>query len=710
MDYYILENLNNPNTKKSLTHPSQLSGAVPSFTDKEKFREWCIDEKTKHVFYTTFEGANPHQRISGGNPAYKMYGFVADYDGEGAKVADIAKLISGIKKKAPGGWSPTWISRTYSGKIRAVWEFERPIMCDNEQLLEKLINTFVSESKAKTLIKDGGWDSASANPAMMWELGTQWTQVSVDKIAAPKLEAVFFDIARKTGGPRGKVTIPMEVLADKVEELFPGRWLGEFEVGARGPLFWVDDGVDRVGAIVQEGGMWSYSTRAGKSFISWSEIFGEKFVKDYREKQLADAIEDTWFDGQKYWVKDGRSTWSPIAKEDFVTRLRLAGFSHKSRKQNDPASEIDEVVVYVQDERRIHGAAPFLFDFNEVVEMGPKRYINTHAHLRAMEPAGDGDPANWPHLFDWWNGWMDDPTSISYVMAWLQRFYVGSLEGEANLGHSLIIAGDADKGKSLFSTYILPKVFAGGADAGRFLMGQEAFNKELSQSPVWYIDDNTSGATSAEHRRFSEMLKKLSATPKVTVRAMWSEPVDIERRGRIVLTTNTDADSLAILPNLDGTILDKLMIVKMSDKHVPWFHQMSKNQIEGIIAKELPHALHWLAYHFIPPKRVVEGASGRFGINTYHHPDIISISKDLSSMQREYEMIEFWWKLRNSKEPWEGNVSALMGELETYEQMRVFTRSMNKVTFGRTLAKLEAQTENIEKELVRGQVSYKISL
>ena len=67
MDYYILENLNNPNTKKSLTHPSQLSGAVPSFTDKEKFREWCIDEKTKHVFYTTFEGANPHQRISGGN-------------------------------------------------------------------------------------------------------------------------------------------------------------------------------------------------------------------------------------------------------------------------------------------------------------------------------------------------------------------------------------------------------------------------------------------------------------------------------------------------------------------------------------------------------------------------------------------------------------------------------------------------------------------
>ena len=59
------------------------------------------------------------------------------------------------------------------------------------------------------------------------------------------------------------------------------------------------------------------------------------------------------------------------------------------------------------------------------------------------------------------------------------------------------------------------------------------------------------------------MIKKLTASPKMTVRAMYREPVDIERRGRVVLTTNTDADSLSILPNLDGTILDKLMIVKI---------------------------------------------------------------------------------------------------------------------------------------------------
>lgn len=712
MSYFILKNLNTPNCQMAVTHPSQLKGQVPTFADKEDFRDWCINDSTSHTFFSLTEGVNPHQRVSGGNPAYRLHGIVGDYDSGSIDTSDMKKLAAEILKKAPGGWAPTWVSKTYSpGKVRCMWEFEKPILCDNEKLLDKLMDTLISETKAKTLIKDGGWDAASKNPAMMWELGSDWTQVSPDKIEEAKLEVLFYDIAKKTAGPKGKVTIPMEVVKAKVDELFPGRWQGDFDIGARGPLFWIEDGVDRVGAIVQAGGMWAYSTRAGKAFTSWSEIFGEQFVKEYREKQLNEAIEDTWFDGKKYWVKDGRDTWSPIIKEDFMTRLRLAGFSHKSRKQNDPASEIDEVMVYVQDERRIHGAAPFLFNFDQTVKVGPKRYINTHAHVRCMEPAGVGDPSLWPNLFDWWNGWMDDPKSVHYILAWLQRFYMGALEGVPNLGHSLIIAGEADKGKSLFSTFLLPKIFAGGADAGRYLMGHEAFNRELSESPVWYIDDNTSGATAAEHRRFSEMLKKMSATPKVTVRAMWSEPVDIERRGRIVLTTNTDADSLAILPNLDGTILDKLMIVKMSQSHVPWFNKMSSSQIEDVINKELPHALDWLVNSYTPPARVTQGASGRFGINTYHHPDIMAVAKDLSADQRDWEMITFWWDMRGKDEEWTGNVSQLMGELESYEPLRVFTRTMNKVTFGRTISKLASQfPNNIKKSLVNGNVTYSISV
>jgi len=583
-------------------------------------------------------------------------------------------------------------------------------MVDNEQFCDKIMDSLTAVTKCKALFKGCGWDECSKNPAMMWEIGSKWERISTSRVAGPVLESLFFDVAKKTSGPRGKVTIPLDVVEEKIKEMFPNRWVGDFDVGRRGPLFWIDDGIDRAGCIVQEGGIWCYSTRGGKSFFSWADIFGEKFVSEFRDQQLADAVEDTWFDGKKYWVKDGRNNWSPILKEDLMARLRLAGFTHKARKQNDPASQIDEVIVYIQDQRRIHGAAPFLYNYDEIVEKGPQRYINTHSNLRPLNAATSGKPSLWPNLHDWMNNFMEDKISSQYLFAWLQRFYLGAVSGKPEMGHSLIIAGDHDKGKSLLSTFLLPKIFNGGADAGRYLLGLEGFNQDLTQSPIWYIDDNASGATVSEHRRFSEMLKKLSATPKVTARVMYSDPVDIPRVGRILLTTNTDADSLAVIPNLDGTILDKLMIFKMNPKHTPWFRSLSSHDIEKTIEKELPHMLAWLVNDFKAPSYVTQGASGRFGINAYHHAEIVSMAKDLSPDQRDWEMIQFWWSLSEGHE-WEGNVSAFMGELEQFEPLRVFTRTMNKVAFGRTMAKLSGTYSNkIKKVVDAGVVSYKINL
>jgi hypothetical protein len=708
--YHVLKNLGTSTVTRPSIHPSSETLPLPQFKDKEEFRKWCVDPNTDHYFYSLTEGLNPHNRVSSSNPPHKLHGFIGDYDGANLDTSDMSKVVDELNRKAKDGWTPTWVTKTYSNKLRVIWEFEKPLPVDNEVIREKLMTSLVVKTGCRSIIKNGGWDECSKNPAMNYELGTNWIEVSKDKIEVSKLEVLFFDIAKKTKGPKGKVRIPMEVIKDKVDEMFPNRWVGDFEEGARGPLFWVDDGVDRIGAVVQEGGMWSFSTR-GKSFTTWAEIFGEKFVSEYRDKQVAEAIEDIWFDGSKYFVKDGDRQWSPLTKEDMAMRLRLAGFSTAPRKKGDPASEQDEIFAYIQDNRRIHGSAPFLFNFNEIVTSQGKKYINTQADLRPLQPADTGDTQYWPHLFDWFNQWMDDSKSVHYILTWLQYFYKSSLEGDPRMGHSLIIAGHADRGKSLFSTYILDLIFGKACDAGAYLMGTEKFNKELTESPVWYIDDNEGGATAADHRRFTEALKKMSATPKVTARDMYSAPVDIERRGRIVLTTNTDADSLSILPNLDGTILDKLMIVKMSSTHRPWFLNRDQREIEDTIKSELPFALAWLANDYIPPKEVTSGASGRFGINTYHHADIISLAKDLSADQREWEMLTFWWGLRASKDDWRGNVSALMGELSSYDELQVFTRQMNKNHFGRVIAKLASQNKTkLQKSLVDGVVEYNINL
>lgn len=661
------------------------------------------------MFFSCVEGLVPSQRVNGANPAYRLHGFVADYDAIPPK-AHGQELVDHIMAKSPGGWAPTWVSRTWSGKARAVWEFEEPVMVDDEGLAGKFMDLFCAEAGVIRLLP--GFDACSKSLTQYWELGTEWLRVAEASIPVSKTELLFFEAAKRASGPVPKVRIPMEVIAAKVDELFPGRWKGAFEPGARGPLFWLQDGVERTGAVVQEGGMWCFSTRAGKSFVPWSEILGASFVAEYTERRMQDAIENVWYDGVRYWTKGPDDRWIDHQKENFAVKLRLAGFSSNPRKKGDPASEMDEVLNFIHDHRRVGGVAPFVFNFDDTVVYQGNRFLNSACQKRVTQPAAGadaGDPAKWPHLWDWWNAWMDDPKSTHYLFAWLQRFYTSALEGRMCPGHTLIMAGNADLGKSLFAMKILPDIFGGGADAGQYLMGDERFNRDLCHQAVWQIDDNASASSYALHRRFSEMIKKVTAGSSITYRAMQTAPMVIERRGRVVITTNTDADSLDIIPNLDGTVLDKLLIVKLADIK-PWFRDKSAAEIDEVIAEELPHALAWLARDYQAPEYVTKGASSRFGINAYHHPEIMALTDDLSAPNRDWELLELWWKLRGSDEPWEGNVTDLIGELSNYEGLDKLTRLLKPVGFGKTMTKLASKREGIHRRVLQGRTLYQIKL
>jgi len=56
-------------------------------------------------------------------------------------------------------------------------------------------------------------------------------------------------------------------------------------------------------------------------------------------------------------------------------------------------------------------------------------------------------------------------------------------------------------------------------------------------------------------------------------------------------------------------------------------------------------------------------------------------------------------------------VSELMGTMETFDELKVFTRSLNKIVFGRTMSKMASHyPAQITKKLVRTGVTYSISI
>jgi hypothetical protein len=600
---------------------------------KTEFREWCNSKSTKHCFYSAVEAIDPTHRVTVDNPAFKMHGLVVDYDAVAPQGS-----IDLIPENGAAGMLPRWVTRTYSNHRRVIWEFEKPILVDNEEITDRFMALLAKELKVKNILPNA--DQASFKRAQYFELGTDWQEIKGwNAIPASTLEYLFVKAATAKQLKHDGTIIPLEKVAEEVEARYPGRWPGEFVEGARGPLFWIEDGVDRVGCQVGEFGMLCYSERAGKSFLHWGEIFGPDFVRQYEAERIGSAAEGIWFDGQKYWRKNESDLWRARNKDDTIMWLKGQGISG-SAMQKGMASDAEKVLLTAQDLREVKGAAPIVHDNREVVVINGERYLNISA-IRIMQPADHGTPTDFPWLYEFFNKIWADPveTQRDHFLAWFQHFYTTALAGRPQQGQALIIAGPPSSGKTFLNHQILGRVMGGFSNATNYLMGSTSFNKQDSEVALWAIDD-TRGASSWENKAaFSSAIKQHVANPQVRCEGKNQNAFTIPWRGRIVITCNQDEESLEITPQLNATIKDKLMLFYWSDWQAKFLPNAGS---ETAVAAELPYFLYWLI-NWKAPADVLNN-NPRYHVNAYHHPKMLLHAHDASPSARLAELLDEWRK------------------------------------------------------------------
>lgn len=600
---------------------------------KSEFREWCNSKSTKHCFYSAVEAIDPTHRVTVDNPAFKMHGLIIDYDAMAPKEA-----IALIPENGAAGMLPRWVSRTFSNHRRVVWEFEKPILVDNEEITDRFMKLLAKELKVANVLPSP--DASSFKRAQYFELGTDWQEVpGWNPVPSTTLEYLFVKAATmkqlKSEGP----VIPIEKVAEEVEARFPGRWLGEFTEGARGPLFWIDDGIDRVGCQVGEFGMICYSERAGKSFLHWGEIFGRDFVQQYEAERIGSAAEGIWFDGQRYWRKGDNDLWRARTKDDTIMWLKGQGISGSAMVKG-MASDAEKVLLTAQDLREVKGAAPIVHDSREVVVINGERYLNISA-IRVMQPAEKAAPTDFPWLHEFFNKIWDDPKKVQrdHFLAWLQHFYRSALAGRPQQGQAVIIAGPPSSGKTFLNYHILGRIMGGASNATNYLMGKTNFNKQDSEVALWAIDD-TRGASSWENKAaFSSAVKQHVANPQVRCEGKNQNAFTIPWLGRIVITCNQDEESLEIIPQLNGTIKDKLMLHYWSSWQAKF---LPNGGSEQAVAAELPYFLRWLLDWKAPA--YVLNDNPRYHVNAYHHPKMLTHAHDASPSARLSELLDEWRK------------------------------------------------------------------
>jgi len=674
MKYFALPNLRSQDI--TIVDPLTFKPDIPVHKTKEERRAWQSSPTTQHLFYSCVEGMVPTLRVTDLNPPRKIWAFVGDYD---ANINDESTVVT----NAAPGLLASYVSRTFSGGRRLVFEFEAPVLIDQPQIAEAFVTSLAKELRVKDLLP--GFDKASLNLTQYWEVGDDWHRVpGSTPLSRALLGLVFYRAAEKKSIRADGLEIPIEAVGEEVERRWPGRWPGSFVEGARGPLFWIDDGIDREGCQVGRYGMICYSDRAAKAFLSWSDILGARFVREFEAERIGAAMADTYFIEEKYWKKNA-GIWRPHRKENFADDLRVSGINSRPSSRTDLANDVARVMSRLRSERVLDAAVPIVHDCREIVDLNCRQVLNT-SRIRAMPPAGADDPQKSAWLHEFFEKIWDpaEPRQKDYFLAWFQRFYQNALQGEPKAGQAIVIAGDAGIGKTFLSWRIVGKALGGFSDGARFLKGETSFNKEIAEVPLLAIDDSEIADEIAARNKFTSTVKKFVADPQITYHPKGVDEITIPCKNRIIITCNQDAHSLGVLPRLDTSIKDKLMFFKFGN----WRPSYSlPGGPEAYVASILPFWLRWLL-DWKPPAYVLS-PDPRFGIVPYKHPLLVRAVEEESPQTTLKEIIDIWFTESGRTEPEWMSAKALHNKLSWTDANRtILARELGGPRLGRTLSSL----------------------
>lgn len=669
MEYRYLKNLKSDKTYK-FTDPLLIQKKKPKFANKAKFREWCADKDTDHVFYSMVEGDNPSLRIQADNPPNFVSGIVADYD---APVDHT--LIEKILKTQCKDNMPMWMSTTQSGYLRLVWPFKRvPTSAESYPAFMNRMCAFLQLDRLFA-----GFDKSSLRANQYFEFGDNWKKIG-DPLDDNVVKTMILKAAMDKPPQTTETSIPLEVVAEEALKRFPNRWMGEFIEGERGPLFWINDGIEREGCAITSDGMLCFSDRAGKSFVTWKEILGNKFVEQYEKTKLGDLLDNYWFNGTKFF-KLLHGTAVVIPKEQLILELKRLGFLPRAKK-GQTVSEVEAAILSISNDNRIDEIAPIIWSKDRVVQTNSHRILNSQ-NVHPVEPAESGDPKNWPYIHKWLNQLFvnDKRPTIEYFHAYMKRFYESVLFRKSKQGQGLILVGPTGRGKTLIARRIIGALVGGYSDASEYICGQTSFNKELARVPCWCVDDTKSAASFQDQRKATEIFKRVVANPDISYMAKYCDELSIPWSGRIILTLNMDANSLSVIPSLDSSNRDKIMALRIRDDATQDFP--SNEDLEELILNELPYYAKWLL-DWNPPIELV--GRSRYGVISYIDNSIASAAYDNSSRSSIAELVEFFCKRAreygDGEKTWRGTLTEFQAMLHEFNGGRTVGMS-NSLEFVR---------------------------
>jgi hypothetical protein len=350
-----------------------------------------------------------------------------------------------------------------------------------------------------------------------------------------------------------------------------------------------------------------------------------------------------------YLVENDDKQWMKINEQSLKMRLKAWGI---------PKNRFGQAIITIQQSKCVNYAGPLAGYKTGIYDIHGNRILVTTSPkiIRAV-------PGDWPVLHQILTTLLGDQQFV-YFCGWMKSALACLHSGKFRPGQVLILVGPRKCGKSLLQNVVITPLLGGRiAKPFQYMMGDSKFNGELVEGEHLMIEDEFRTATHTNRKRFAESIKEIAANRAHLCHIKYKTPITLTPFWRATISLNDEPENLRILPTLDDSMTDKLLLFKTDRAKIP----MPTGTVEEEelfaerLRQELPHFVHFLQEFVIP----LELQSDRFEITHFHHPDVLTAIDEMASELGLLEIIDLVLFKSPGEQPWIGTAA----ELETILRM-----------------------------------------
>jgi len=343
-----------------------------------------------------------------------------------------------------------------------------------------------------------------------------------------------------------------------------------------------------------------------------------------------------WFypPSEKYYVQNELMEYVPYTKT--TLKLILKSWGLRGRVHDDELqSPIDALIADVSYGKSVSYAGRLAGIKVGCYQMNGKRVLVTSDPV-ILEAKEGQFPMIESIVSQLFNGGETDQRP--YVYGWLKMGRKAVLEAFPMPGQALVLAGPRNAGKNLFQDIITEALGGRAEKPYRYMVGKSEFNGDLFGAEHLCIADEVPFYDMPSRRVFGSKIKDMCVNSLQSCHGKHKEALTLYPIWRLSISVNDEAENLVMLPPLEESIEDKIMLLKVDQAIMPMKSDSPRSRVDfwDAVRAEIPSFLHFIENYVVPD----ELQESRFGIKAFQHPDLVEILKEMTHETRLMALME----------------------------------------------------------------------